>query len=294
MNFVACLIGLVGISLASNQCGFAQSILDTPPDQTPIDLRYEIQRNVLYRTGDGLSEYQKKLCRLDVYHAVPIDPKVKLETKSPTLVWFHGGGLKSGNKQIPEPLKQQGITIVSVNYRLYPKVKSPVYIDDAAAAVSWVFQNIEDYGGDCENIFVSGHSAGGYLTLMLGMDKQYLATYGVDSDEIAGLIPYSGHTITHFTIRAQQGIDGEQPIIDEMAPLFHVRKDAPPMLLITGDRDRELLGRYEENAYFWRMMQIKKHPDCKLIEIKDCDHGEMVKPAHASLLQFVREHTTKP
>jgi len=53
-----------------------------------------------------------------------------------TVVWFHGGGLTSGNKFIPEGLKNQGIAVVAVNYRLYPKVKSPKYIDDAAAAVA--------------------------------------------------------------------------------------------------------------------------------------------------------------
>ncbi len=74
-------------------------------------------------------------------------------------------------------------------------------------------------------------------------------------------IYYSGHVITHFTIRKERGIKGEQAVVDDLAPLFHVRKDSPPMLLITGDRELEMLGRYEENAYFWRMMQVVKHPN---------------------------------
>ena len=75
-----------------------------------------------------------------------------------------------------------------------------MFVDDAAASVAWVFQNITSYGGDPKLIFVSGHSAGGYLTSMLGLDKSYLNSYGIDVDDIAGLIPYSGHTITHFTV----------------------------------------------------------------------------------------------
>lgn len=59
------------------------------------------------------------------------------------MVWFHGGGLKTGNKHIPEKLKEKGIAIVIVNYRLNPKVQCPAYIDDAAAAVAWVFKNID-------------------------------------------------------------------------------------------------------------------------------------------------------
>lgn len=84
----------------------------------------------------------------------------------------------------------------------------------------------------------------------MGLDRRWLAANYIDADLIAGLVPYSGHSITHMTVRAERGIGDKQPIVDELAPLFHVRKDAPPMLLITGDRDLELLGRYEETAYF--------------------------------------------
>ena len=115
---------------------------------------------------------------------------------------------------------KKGLAVVAVNYRLSPKVKSPAYIEDAAAAVAWTFQNIEKYGGSPKRIFVSGHSAGGYLTSMVGLDKRWLKPHGIDANEIAGLIPYSGHTITHFTVRAERGIDGKQPIIDDLAPCF--------------------------------------------------------------------------
>ena len=73
-----------------------------------------------------------------------------------------------------------------------------------------------------------------------------------------------------------------------MAPLFHIRKDAPPLLLITGDRELELLGRYEENAYMWRMMQVVEHPDTKIMELDGYNHGQMAKPAHPLLLRFMR------
>ncbi|MCP4511270.1 MAG: prolyl oligopeptidase family serine peptidase, partial [Fuerstiella sp.] len=148
---------------------------------------------------------------------------------------------------------------------------------------------IQNYGGSAKRVFVSGHSAGGYLTSMIGLDKRWLAPYGIDADQIAGLIPFSGHTITHFTIRAERGIDGKQPIVDDMAPLFHVRKDAPPLLLITGDRELELLGRYEENAYLWRMMQVVGHADTELFELEGFNHGQMAEPAHPLLLRFVKK-----
>jgi hypothetical protein len=63
--------------------------------------------------------------------------------------------------------------------------------------------------------------------------------------------------------RAERGIEGTRPVVDDLAPLYHVRKDAPPLLLITGDRELEMLGRYEENAYLMRMMKVVGHPHTK-------------------------------
>lgn len=205
-----------------------------------------------------------------------------------TVVWFHGGGLTKGKREIPKRLKENGIAVIGVDYRLSPHVKVTGCIEDAAASVAWAFNNIEKYGGDPNEIFVSGHSAGGYLTSMIGLDKSWLEKFDIDADDIAGLIPFSGHTITHFTVRKERGIDGKQPIIDAMAPLFHVRDDAPPLLLITGDRELEMLGRYEENAYMWRMMKVAGHPATELHELDGYNHGQMADPAFPLLARFVQ------
>ncbi len=263
--------------------GFVLSLHPQCHAQTPktSDHSYTTLENISYRSANVATEYMKERCRLDLYY-----PKTKKEYS--TVVWFHGGGLKGGNRFIPEQLQEKGIAVVAVNYRLNPKVKSPAYIKDAAAATAWVFKHIEDYGGSADRIFVSGHSAGGYLTSMIGLDKQWLAAHEIDANRIAGLIPYSGHTITHFTVRAERGIPGTQPILDAMGPLFHIRDDAPPLLLITGDRELELLGRYEENAYLWRMMQVIGHPLTEIKEIQGYNHGQMAEPAHPLLLRFIK------
>ncbi|TWT54089.1 Lipase 2 [Rubripirellula amarantea] len=250
------------------------------------DATYQTASDIAYRENPDQDQYINERCRLDVYY--PVD-----QQDVATVVWFHGGGLKSGDRSIPDPLKQKGIAVVAVNYRLHPKVEAPTYIQDAAAAVAWTFENIESYGGSTDKIFVSGHSAGGYLTSMIGLDKRWLSRHGIDADQIAGLIPFSGHTITHFTIRAERGIAGTQPIVDDLAPLFHVRKDCPPTLLITGDREKEMLGRYEENAYFWRMMKEVKHPDIELFELEGYNHGGMDEPAYPLLLKFVERITSR-
>ena len=240
--------------------------------------------NLAYRQGTD-DAYILERCVLDIY--LPGNKDFA------TVVWFHGGGLTGGNKFIPEGLKKQGIAVIAVNYRLYPKVKSPTYIDDAAAAVAWVFKNIASYGGNPNLIFVAGHSAGGYLTSMLGLDKSYLNSYDIDSDAIAGLIPYSGHTITHFTVRSERELKWDDVRVDHMAPLAHIRKDSPPIILITGDRELELYGRYEENAYFWRMLQIIGHPYVELYELEGYNHGDMAVPAHHILLKTISKISEK-
>ena len=244
-------------------------------------------QDVLYRTDDGqLSDLMKEKCRLDIRHP----------TKSPgfaTVVWFHGGGLTGGTRSIPAEFHRNDIAVVAVSYRLHPTVAAPAYIEDAAAAVAWVFHHIADYGGSADRIVVSGHSAGGYLTSMIGFEKKWLAAHKIDANRIAGLAPFSGQMITHFTIRKEQGIPDTQPVINEFAPLNHIRKDSPPILMITGDREQELLGRYEENAYAWRMLKVIGHPDVTLHELGGYDHGGMAKPAFPLLLKFVDRVTNK-
>ena len=245
-------------------------------------LEYQTKLNIPYYNASVTQsdQYIKERCVLDIYYPSNIK-------HFPTIVWFHGGGLTGGEKEIPNALKEKGFCVAAVNYRLYPNVKSPNYIEDAAAAVAWVFNNIESFGGDTSLIFISGYSAGGYLTNMIGLDKRWLNAHNIDANRIAGVISFSGHAITHFTIRAERGIQGTQPIIDDLAPLYHVRSDAPPLILITGDRELEMLGRYEENAYLMRMMKIAGHTKTKLYELDGYDHG-MTEPAFPLLIKEVR------
>jgi len=248
--------------------------------------QYETQTNIPYYTDSATKKdsYKAAQCVLDLYY-----PKGAKNVA--TIVWFHGGGITAGSKELPKELLNKGYAVVGVGYRLSPKVTAPAYIEDAAAAVAWVFRHIGNYGGNTHLIFVSGHSAGGYLGMMITLDKKYLGKYGIDADSIAALIPFSGQAITHFTIRQERGIKDTQPVIDDYAPLFHVRADAPPMLLITGGRETELLGRYEENAYLLRMMKLAGHTRTTLYELDGYDHGGMPVAAFPLLLKEVSEIT---
>lgn len=248
--------------------------------------QYVTEKNISYYADSviGQDAYMKLQCVLDIYY-----PKgVK---NFATIVWFHGGGITGGSKSIPKALMDKGYAVIAVEYRLSPKVTAPAYIEDAAAAVAWAFSHIGAYGGSTDLIFISGHSAGGYLGLMVTLDKKYLDQYHIDANRIAALIPFSGQAITHFTIRSENGIKATQPVIDKYAPLYFVRADAPPMLLITGDREMELYGRYEENAYLARMMKLAGHTQTKLYELQGFDHGKMAEPAFPLLLREVAERS---
>jgi acetyl esterase/lipase len=242
---------------------------------------YQLIKNILYPDTENVNSYILERCHLDLYFP-------ENTSGFTTVIWFHGGGITSGEKFIPERLMGKGIAIISANYRLYPGAKNPEYIEDAASAVAWAFENIGKYGGDPDKIVVSGHSAGGYLAMMVGLDKKWLGSHGIDANRIAALVPFSGHTITHMTIRKERGISNKQPVVDEYAPLWHVRADAPPLHLISGDRELEMLGRYEETAYMWRMMKVAGHKSTYLYELDGFDHGGMASPAYDLLLKILK------
>ena len=242
---------------------------------------YKYEREIVYRNDD---EYATKMCRIDI--AAPENAK-----DAPVIVWFHGGGLTGGKRSIPQQLLNDYI-VVGVGYRFSPNVAVKQIIDDAASAVAWVFDNIEKYGGSSQKIYISGHSAGGYLVSMISLDKSYLKKYNINADSLAGVIPFSGQVITHFEERRTRGMSDKHPLVDELSPLYHVRGDAPAMLLLLGDRELEMLGRYEENAYFWRMMRIAGHKDITIYEFDGYGHS-MCEPGYPQLLRFIREHEAR-
>jgi hypothetical protein len=113
---------------------------------------------------------------------------------------------------------------------------------------------------------------------MIGLDKRWLQAHRIDANRIAALFLLSAQTITHFTIRRERGIPEKQPVVDEYALLFHVRPDTPPIYLMTGDRELEMIGRYEENAYLWRMLKLTGNRQTTLYEFDGYGHG-MLAPA---------------
>ena len=157
-----------------------------------------------------------------------------------------------------------------------------------------MFRNIGNYGGDTKKIVLTGHSAGGYIDMMLCLNKAWLGRYEVDADSVWMYVPFSGQTITHYNVRKMQGIKPLQPTIDEYAPLYWVRSDCPPLILICGDRELELFGRYDENQYLERMMKLVGHQQTCLYEIDGHGHGGMVEPSFHILETHIRKALGQP
>lgn len=248
----------------------------------PQDEGYNYIQNISYVSADETDAYRKERCKLDVYYP-------ETDNGFATLVWYHGGGLEGGNKELLEGFRRQGFAVVSVNYRLYPQAGCPSYLDDAAQALAWTFENIEKYGGNTDHIYVSGHSAGGYLALMLVLAKEFTAQYGLDADRIAKAYPVSGQTVTHYTIRKERGLPDGIPVIDEFAPITHAGRGGAPMVLITGDRDMEMLARWEENVHLQALLKNFKH-DSVLYELDGFNHVTVLSPAVTWIASDIRRN----
>lgn len=212
-------------------------------------------------------------CRLDLY--LPDDGKI-----TAALLWFHGGGLKGGQRdsaatqRIARRFAEAGIAVASAGYRLSPSATFPAYVEDAAAAYAWLQNHVANYGGDPQRVFIGGHSAGAYLALMVALDEQRLQRLGIDVETIAGVIAVSGQTTTHFTVRTERGLEAEQIIVDEGAPLFHAKKRQIPFQLLFAGHDMAL--RIEENRL---LAAALRHAGASRVEAElfsDRDHSTII------------------
>jgi acetyl esterase/lipase len=282
------------------QVGLVIALMASLARAAGSDSAARVLKDIPYKTGASLSDYERTRCKLDLY--LP----AKSSKDFPVVVWFHGGGLTAGDKSSAAPVAQRladdGIAVACVNYRLSPRAKYPSYNQDAAASVAWAHAHIASYGGDVHRLFIAGHSAGGYLAGIVGYDPALLAADGMKSSQIAGLILVAPQVFTHFTIRRERGIPHPEttPVIDNAAPTYHVRKDAPPTLILLGDHDWPV--RLQECQYFVAMLKYVGDPDIALRVIPHRTHGTIESrmadqddPALKLVLEFVHGHaTTQP
>ncbi len=203
--------------------------------------------------------YNKHNQKLDIYL-----PENSIET---IFIYFHGGSLEGGSKScaniFAEYLCNNNVSVVSVDYRVYPDAKFPDFINDCSDAVAWVFQN-KNLFKECDRVFIGGSSAGGYISMMLCFDNKYLNSVNIKNTDIAGYIHDSGQPTSHFNVLSEAGINSKRVIVDETSPLYFIglEKQYPPMLFIVSDND--IPARLEQTQLLLATMKSFGYNDFKI------------------------------
>jgi len=186
-----------------------------------------------YERSVGLSYGEDPRQTLDVY--LPVEPR----DGAPTVVFFYGGswqeGYKDGYRFLAQALTDIGYRVVVPDYRLYPQVRFPAFVEDGAAAVGWVVNE----GLAQDGLVLIGHSAGAHIAAMLALDDRFLTAAGVSRSNITAWVGLSG-PYDFLPLRSLDLIDifGGAEGIPGTQPVNFVSPDDPPALLIDGLEDR--------------------------------------------------------
>jgi len=173
--------------------------------------------------------------------ALDIYKPAQASTPLPVIVFFYGGRWTMGQKSqyafAGNTLAQQGYVVVIPDYRKYPDVKFPSFVDDAARAVAWARENIADYGGDPSHLYVAGHSSGAHLGALVATDPQYLAAHGMKRDVIRGFAGLAGPYAFIPEEADLKDMFGPPENYPQMQATTFVDGQQPPMLLLWGSDD---------------------------------------------------------
>ncbi len=161
---------------------------------------------------------------------------------APVLVFFYGGGWNSGRRAeygwVGRALAAQGFLVVVPDYRLYPEVRFPSFLEDAALAVRWTVDHAAGLGGDPSRLLFAGHSAGAYIAAMLALDARYLQAAGVDPGTVKAFAGLSGpYAFLPLDGEISTRTFGGAPDLLATQPISFVRADAPAAFLATGEAD---------------------------------------------------------
>jgi acetyl esterase/lipase len=255
-----------------------------------------LAQGVVTRDVDYVSEvdYEGGCDLLDIYM-----PEGAADV--PVVVFFHGGALRAGDKSFYQVVAQRliphGIGVISANYRLTPSVMHPAHVQDAAAATAWVVENIARYGGDPENVYVAGHSAGAYLAALLLLDPTHLGEHDLTPASIRGSIPISAFLYVEETAADRPkdvwGTDPADWLAASVTP--HISTARGRMLLVYADGDSE--WRRRQNDTFGEAMLAAGNHTVQVIEVPNRNHVSLMTGLNAPddrigdlIRRFIEEH----
>lgn len=222
LRFVMVLLSLLSIQSCALQ------LLDWATPHTG----YQLEKNIAY--GD------KPRQRLDRYRPIVAS------AKNMTILFFYGGAWQEGSKDkyrfVAQSLASKGYQVIIADYRVYPEVLFPGFMDDAAKALSWVSANID------QPLVLMGHSAGAHIAALLALDSRYTNKFSVDSKRITALVGLSGpYDFLPLKSQRLKTIFNAATDIEHTQPINYVSSSAPPTLLVHGEEDTTVLPRNTKN-----------------------------------------------
>ncbi len=199
-------------------------------------------KNIPYRNKTDKAFNPEKSI-LDIY--IPN----KRTVSAPVIIFIHGGSWNTGNKNtykfLGKGFAKKGFITVIINYRLTPEVNYLPMAEDCATAVKWVYEHINEYGGDNRKIFISGHSAGGHLAALISNDARYFEQLKIPNPIKAALLidPFGLDMYSYFPTSTyssdkwfKQTFTNNPETWKKASPQYYISKNTIPQLVWIGEK----------------------------------------------------------
>jgi len=280
---------------------FSQQLDPAARWATRAEADYDVFANIVYKRANNFE------CKLDVYAAHDVSKA------RPTLIYIHGGGWVGGSKEESVlsiiPYLTLGMDAVNVEYRLASVSLAPAAVEDCRCALHWVYAHAKQYGFDLDRLVVSGHSAGGHLSLMTGM---LTPDAGFDNDcpgsenlRVAAIVDFYGITDVadllegpnreDYAVMWLSSLPYRKELARQLSPLTYVRSGLPPILIIHGDADDTVP--YQHAVRLHEALEKAGAPN-RLLTVPGGKHGgfsaEQNLRIQETIFKFLTEHGLLP
>lgn len=247
-----------------------------------------LYKDIPYIENSKDINYDIKYNSLDIY----LPENINEDKKLPVMIFVHGGAWTEyfGNKNDRKNFLLKGISftnndfiLVNINYRVYPDYKYPINVKDVAKSIKWVYENIENYNGDKENIFLKGHSAGAQLISLVSTDEKYLKENNLDFSVIKGVVLLEG--VGYDILKSRKyDLDSQlvnrylmfpfgedEEILKEASSINHIdeNKNIPPFLIFTAENTILRIAKIEALDFYLKLINNDKYAEYYIVSSKN-------------------------
>jgi acetyl esterase/lipase len=278
--------------LAACACAYSQSVESW---SAALAGDYVVTPNITYLTANNYA------AKLDVYRPRGASAPV------PVLVYIHGGGWVAGAKEAAMlnimPYLEMGWAVVNVEYRMGPVSLAPAAVEDCLCALKWVIRNAKANQFDVDKIVVTGHSAGGHLSLTTGMMSDtdlHRECPGNEKLKVAAIVNWYGITDVvdlldgpnqkSYAVQWLGSMPDRNAIAKRVSPLEYVRKDMPPVITIHGDADPTVP--YQHGVRLHQALEKAGVPN-QLVTVPGGKHGGFSRDENIRVFKAIREFLAK-